>query len=586
MGITTTLTIGARTDVGQKRDHNEDDFIICKDLANQVWNDFDAKPFELGTMGSLLMVADGMGGAEAGEEASRISVNAVKKLFSSIPVGPISEQQAHQKLKEAFLSAHQAIVEETKIRPEWEGMGTTAIVAWVIDNKAYIAWSGDSRCYLYNKEHGLKLMIDEHSYVWGLVRKGDLTPEEARLHPESNIITQNLGDPYNNPDPETKTLFLKNGDRLLLCSDGLNSMISDTDIENIFASQDDTAATCSALVNAANEAGGGDNITIILMDVTKLAGISTVEKQKAKSTVQNAIANSAATATAPKEQRRFLRWLLALLALAAILTAGYWMFFGNETGNPVDGIIEGGVLDMPTEIIIDSVSTDTTPAMGDLGTMVDSANLMEATETATTTAEERSKKTEATRTTQKQKIRKINSQKPTRKPAKPERPSSEIVPVTVPSKQKADTPPSGNSLESLESKVPEKFRSMEIDQSLLDTLRKAHRKLNAYVHHKGMEKYYAHLDALKAKQVEINCGIIQKKEADFFISKEKAAQESSSKFLNSENVKKVMNTPSGKPLAIDEADYKLMMEMFNDLNGNWEHLNTDLVTIYNCFHDE
>lgn len=273
MSITTTLRIGARTDVGQIRDHNEDNFVVCKDVKEKIWNDIKPDNFKLGELGSLLMVADGMGGAEAGEEASRIAIETVQNEFSKLDSIPKSDNAIYSFLKNTIVNAHKAIVAEATRNPDWYGMGTTAIIAWVIGNKAYLCWSGDSRCYKYN-ENGLELLMDEHSYVWQtFVKKGKLTPEEARLHPESNLITQNLGDARNTPKPDAKKITFKKGDRILLCSDGLNGMISDDEIEAIISKGEDLPSTCKELIDAANNAGGDDNITLVLMDVTDLVGV-------------------------------------------------------------------------------------------------------------------------------------------------------------------------------------------------------------------------------------------------------------------------------------------------------------------------
>jgi protein phosphatase len=146
-------------------------------------------------------------------------------------------------------------------------MGTTLTIIWIFPHKSYVAWCGDSRLYIYRKNAFLIPVTDDHSLVWEMVKAGELTPEEARIHPESNIITQSLGTPSFPPKPEAKAFEVHQGDRLLLCSDGLNSMLSDEQIYRILSEEESTITACKKLVEEANEAGGRDNITVIILDV-------------------------------------------------------------------------------------------------------------------------------------------------------------------------------------------------------------------------------------------------------------------------------------------------------------------------------
>ncbi len=262
----TLVNLFGRTDVGKAREHNEDNFVICQNIQGNDW-EFDEHALKLGKLGCVMVVADGMGGANAGEVASEIMVTTAKRMFQQVKTLPDSSKAIKEYLVKVLHTAHQNILDHAKQHPQTEGMGTTGVLAWVIGNRAYIAWAGDSRVYLYRTGQHLRPATDDHSMVWQLVLNGHLTPEEARIHPQSNIITQSLGDRTNAPKPDTKTLTLQTGDRLMLCSDGLNGMLSDTEIEGIFNQHKDTATTCQEMVNRANLAGGGDNITVLLMDV-------------------------------------------------------------------------------------------------------------------------------------------------------------------------------------------------------------------------------------------------------------------------------------------------------------------------------
>ncbi|OJJ19506.1 hypothetical protein BKI52_22115 [marine bacterium AO1-C] len=262
----TLVNLFGRTDVGKAREHNEDNFVICQNVQGNDW-EFDEHALKLGKLGCVMVVADGMGGANAGEVASEIMVTTAKSMFQQITTLPESSKGVKDFLIKVLNTAHQNILEHAKKDSQTEGMGTTGVLAWVIGNKAYVAWAGDSRVYLHRAGKQLRPATDDHSMVWQLVLNGHLTPEEARVHPQSNIITQSLGDPNNGPKPDTKTLALQAGDRLMLCSDGLNGMLDDIELEGILNQHQDTATTCQELVNQANLAGGGDNITVLLMDV-------------------------------------------------------------------------------------------------------------------------------------------------------------------------------------------------------------------------------------------------------------------------------------------------------------------------------
>lgn len=261
------VEIFGSTDVGQVRDHNEDNFVLCKDLASQDWTYKRDEQFDLGALGSVLFVADGMGGTNAGEVASEIAQATVDEEFKKITAVPADDQAIMALVKKVIVKAHQNIVNRTHEDPTTAGMGTTAVLCWVVNEKAYVAWSGDSRMYVYREGAEFYPITDDHSLVWELVKNGQLTAEDARLHENSNIITQSLGDEARPPKPEAKMVQLYKGDRLVLCSDGLTGMISDNKLAGILSGRLSTAETCKELIHAANAGGGTDNITVLLLDV-------------------------------------------------------------------------------------------------------------------------------------------------------------------------------------------------------------------------------------------------------------------------------------------------------------------------------
>jgi protein phosphatase len=262
-----TVRLGAQTDVGQLREHNEDNFLVCANLAEGNWFLVET-PYALSESGTLLAVADGMGGENAGEVASALAVEAIKEFFSGLPAAPAATaEEVTGSIRQAILFAHQRIVEHGRHNPACEGMGTTILLTWVVRDTAYVGWSGDSRCYLYRPGEGLRILSDDHSVVWELVQSGRLDEEEAESHPESHIITQSLGDSRHPPRPDVLVQPLQPHDKLLLCSDGLNGMLNSEQIGQIIGRSEPLGELCKAFIDAANRQGGEDNITVVMLEV-------------------------------------------------------------------------------------------------------------------------------------------------------------------------------------------------------------------------------------------------------------------------------------------------------------------------------
>lgn len=235
-GTSTSLMWGARSDVGCVRTHNEDSYLV---------------------QSPLFCVCDGMGGHAAGEVASSIAVETIAKL---------APQEADPaRLAAAVEAANAAVIEAADNGLGKPGMGCTATVAYIEGTSLAIAHVGDSRAYLLH-EGTLIRVTHDHSYVEELVDAGEITADEARIHPNRSVITRALGsDPAMYADHFQ--LNIEEGDRLILCSDGLSSMIPDAEIEAV-ATQSPTAQLCTDnLVDAALAAGGGDNVTVVVVDV-------------------------------------------------------------------------------------------------------------------------------------------------------------------------------------------------------------------------------------------------------------------------------------------------------------------------------
>ena len=277
--------LAAGTNVGLVRTNNEDNFVVNSDLTQGAWTlPQSATPVELGPYGSLLVVADGMGGANAGEVASAIAIETIQQVIApdalkeALPIdtegGAISDDDVVRFMCDAIKTADINIVNRSKTDSSTRGMGTTIVMAWVLQDKAYVAWCGDSRCYLFNENSGLIRLTKDHSYVQDLVDAGKLDEENAFDHPYSNIITRCLGDQERRAEPDARVYTLHGSDVLLLCSDGLHGLCRDEVIMLIVSDYSTDMQACrDALIQSALDAGGHDNVTVALcrIDVTDSA---------------------------------------------------------------------------------------------------------------------------------------------------------------------------------------------------------------------------------------------------------------------------------------------------------------------------
>lgn len=237
----------AKTDIGKMRNMNQDCIYVSTDEDNL----------------KLYILADGMGGYNGGEVASRLAVesakNYIKSYFSSIQ---LEKESIMQFLKEAIEFANKEVYQRSREEKELEEMGTTLEICLIYANKVYIAHVGDSRVYRIRKDFIRKLTTD-HSYVEKLVKDGTITREQAYTHPKKNMLTQAVGCELEiNPEIIVKG-FLKD-DILLMCSDGLTNMVSEKEIFEII--RKDVKNANEILVSRANENGGIDNISVIIVE--------------------------------------------------------------------------------------------------------------------------------------------------------------------------------------------------------------------------------------------------------------------------------------------------------------------------------
>ena len=270
--MTNRISISAVTDAGKEREGNEDAFIFRPDLSQRQTHEGGSQSTggfaDMGPWGSVIIVADGMGGANAGEVASDIATHSVMAFLSDSRkeepgTSPADTGKAVQTLKDAIAKAEADINAYVCAHPETCGMGTTIVTAWIIGGKALVAWCGDSRCYVYNPSEGLRRLTKDHSLVQQMVDRGDITEEEAFSHPDNNIITKGLGDFDTAAAADTVVHTLSPSDMLLLCSDGLCGYCTDADMGRTLAKgYPDTNACRDALLRMALDAGGCDNICI------------------------------------------------------------------------------------------------------------------------------------------------------------------------------------------------------------------------------------------------------------------------------------------------------------------------------------
>ena len=261
------IRVFGKTDVGKARDHNEDNYLVADLTRKDPSLPVAERAYELGERGLLLMVADGMGGAAAGELASEMATDTIYKQLLG---GWLSEDEATgqrfaYRLKEAVESANHAIHDYAKAHPENRGMGTTATAVGILEDHLYVTQVGDSRAYLIRGKTAHQLTKDQ-SLMQRLVEAGELTEEEAAQSERRNIILQALG-----PDAKVKVDLthqdLRRGDVLVLCSDGLSGQVKKEEIAKTVLESKDLAAAATRLVALANERGGPDNITVILARV-------------------------------------------------------------------------------------------------------------------------------------------------------------------------------------------------------------------------------------------------------------------------------------------------------------------------------
>lgn len=236
--------IFGKTDKGMVRKENQDAFYVA-DLPNNA---------------GFAVVCDGMGGANAGNIASKMAVDHISGYILNSYRDSMTSDSIIKTLQSALLSANIEIYDAALSRPELKGMGTTAVAAIYKGNSAFICNIGDSRAYKINSE--ITQITRDHSIVQSLVESGELTAEEAKNHPNKNVITRALGT-EKNVMPDCYEISMEEDDKLLICTDGLTNFLNNSSILSQFSEK--TENVPEKLIAAANSAGGGDNITAVVM---------------------------------------------------------------------------------------------------------------------------------------------------------------------------------------------------------------------------------------------------------------------------------------------------------------------------------
>ena len=257
------VSVFGKTDLGRTREHNEDCFLVADLSTGNASLQPEVRNHEIGARGSLFMVADGMGGAAAGELASEMATNLIYRHMSTAWASDSAATPSRfaYRMKEAVELANGEIYSYAREHPEVRGMGTTVTAAGVFGSDLYLTQIGDSRAYLVRGSDAIQLTKDQ-SLMQRLVDAGELTEDEAEQSERRNIILQALG-----PDPRVKVDLtyqsLRRRDVLIICSDGLSGLVRREEFAELARRHPESPALCAALIDLANERGGPDNITVV-----------------------------------------------------------------------------------------------------------------------------------------------------------------------------------------------------------------------------------------------------------------------------------------------------------------------------------
>ena len=341
--------LAARTDAAGKYnpnaplEGNEDNMFVDSNLAKGNQGEFNADAVvNLSEKGCLMVVADGMGGMNAGEVASDIAIKTVMEYFTPerLTDSIIRDSGSRMRYMEnVVVAADDAIKKDSTSNPEHEGMGSTIIMAWLCNDEICLTWCGDSRAYLFRPGQGFKQVSKDHSYVQGLVDEGKITEVEAFDHPYGNVIMRSLGDPEKKAEPESRCFKVNQGDIFMLCSDGLSGVLRDRktynangerleteNLEDIIAAHRDSMAECrDCLFEAAQRNDWYDNVTAILCEIVKTDGAPSAPSSP------NAYAISSTSTNSTNRKKYLLYVFIALIAFGLGLILALKIFHSNQS---------------------------------------------------------------------------------------------------------------------------------------------------------------------------------------------------------------------------------------------------------------
>src|SRR3989441_4785220 len=333
------IEVFGKTDLGKTRDHNEDCFLVADLTREEASLQPSVRDHVVGPHGTIFVVADGMGGAAAGELASEMATETIYSQLVRAWGGEreVTPQRFAYRLKEAVEVANSRIHAHAKAHPEVRGMGTTTTAAGVLVDHVYLVQVGDSRAYLIRDSQAYQLTKDQ-SLMQRLVEAGELTEEEAARSERRNIILQALG-----PDPKVKVDLthqeIRRGDVLVLCSDGLSGLVKKEEIAEIVGRASDLAQACERLIAMANARGGPDNITVIVARFDG-DGLRSAEAQEevghqiyplidTETSTEPVPVYTGSRPPVPAKQTRWRLILAVLLAVAIVAGVLYWVNRGQ-----------------------------------------------------------------------------------------------------------------------------------------------------------------------------------------------------------------------------------------------------------------
>lgn len=355
--------LAAWTDMaGKAPDPNEDSFFVDDNLSD---DNADGQTFvtdkevAMSEYGAIMVVADGMGGMNAGEVASKIATDTAAEFFAPgrINANNSSTHTARCRyMEQTIIESNRRIIADQKRNQAHEGMGSTMIMAWLVGDELSLTWIGDSRAYRFNPNDGLEPLSKDHSYVQGLVDSGKISYEQAFVHPQGNIVVKSLGDPKTDPEPESleEPVKVNQGDIILLCSDGLSGVLFDRaavdsdgypiskyNIEDIIAANQNSMETLrKELFKYAELSNWYDNVTTLLCQITEMSDDLAIQPNNTESSNEKASASmSRDTIGSVKITKSGLRkWFLIVSVL--LIGLAVWKFWpttetedGSQSGN-------------------------------------------------------------------------------------------------------------------------------------------------------------------------------------------------------------------------------------------------------------